>query len=111
LILAAEYDRIRRINKQHLPAVNLHLWNKNVYAALYQIGFFTLLGFSGDTLRDDVIFPPISTDLYIAPMQLGDNADISTAACLARYWTPSRTLNLTRIRVKIQIHLFHRCGG
>lgn len=78
LILAAEYDRVRR-NTGIIGAINLDKWDKNVLSTLSQLGFFELLGFPGD-------FSPnfeggVDKNLiYIAPMRCGDNTDYREAA-------------------------------
>lgn len=43
LVLAAEYDRFRRITGTRLPAINRHKWNVEVDRRLGELGFLSLL--------------------------------------------------------------------
>lgn len=80
LILAAEYDRMRRMSGIQPGAINLDEWDDQVYATLYQLGFFKLLGFNDDALRQVNAAHFQASYIHIAPMQCGDNADYSDAA-------------------------------
>lgn len=44
VVLAAEYERIGELMGDVPPTVNLHLWNKDVFTRLYQLGLFEVLG-------------------------------------------------------------------
>ncbi|MCQ0971540.1 hypothetical protein MLD63_14030 [Paracoccus sp. TK19116] len=48
LVLTAEYDRARELINSTPPAIDLHKWNKRVFTALFELGFFELLGLSED---------------------------------------------------------------
>jgi hypothetical protein len=80
LILAAEYDRMRRMSGVQPGAINLDEWDEQVYATLYQLGFFKLLGFDDNALRQVNKDHLQSSNIHIAPMQCGDNADYKEAA-------------------------------
>jgi hypothetical protein len=78
LILAAEYDRIMRAGGIPPNAIDLEHWDRGVYSALYQLGFFRLLGFNDDAVGQAL--PEPNTDaILIAPMQRGDTADVRDA--------------------------------
>jgi hypothetical protein len=80
LILAAEYDRMRRMSGIQPGVINLDEWDDRVYATLYQLGFFNLLGFKDDALREVNAAHLQAADIHIAPMQCGDNTDYEDAA-------------------------------
>lgn len=46
LVLAAEYDRLRRLAKSPPATVNLHEWKPGVFKKLYELGFFDIVGLS-----------------------------------------------------------------
>lgn len=72
LILAAEYDRIRkRVNKVP-PAVNLHEWSDAAFSPLFEIGFFDTVGLSDDAGQKMYILGERKT-LRIVSMDEGDN--------------------------------------
>lgn len=46
LIMAAEYDRAGRLMEEIPPTINLHEWKHPVFAKLYEVGFFEIVGLS-----------------------------------------------------------------
>jgi len=48
LVIAAEYDRARRLSGHVPPTINLHDWSEQVFAKLYELGFFEIVGLSRD---------------------------------------------------------------
>lgn len=46
LIIAAEYDRARRLIESVPPTINLDEWNSRVFSKLYELGFFEIVGLS-----------------------------------------------------------------
>jgi len=78
LVLAAEYDRMRRVSNVPAAALDLERWAPNVYATLMQLGFFELLGFSSSKLLNGPAEDP-DPSLHIAPMQMGDDVNLTQA--------------------------------
>jgi hypothetical protein len=78
LVLAAEFDRINRTSKASPSAIDVEKWDNQVYATLFHLGFFKLLGFSESQARQqEARRPPQLFGLTIMPMLSGDNADVS----------------------------------
>jgi hypothetical protein len=76
LILAAEYDRIYRVAQFAPTAIDLDRWDEKVYAALYHLGFFRLLGLeTGRAYLPD----PSNTEIIQAPMLRGEDTNWSAA--------------------------------
>ena len=71
LILAAEFDRARRLSNRRLFAVDVQTWQPTVLAVLQQIGLFTVLDIDSDT--NALATPDEKT--VILPMRSGDQHD------------------------------------
>lgn len=74
LILAAEYDRIRRTRTLNSSAIDIEKWDKDVYRRLYQLGFFELLGINPERLS--ALPGPLQTSEYLTPMFCGNDTDL-----------------------------------
>jgi len=48
LVLAAEYDRFRRLCGSVPPTINLHDWHPELFRKLYEVGFFEIVGLAED---------------------------------------------------------------
>jgi anti-sigma regulatory factor (Ser/Thr protein kinase) len=46
VVLAAEYERIAKLNREIPPTVDLDKWTDDVFRTLYQLGFFEIVGLS-----------------------------------------------------------------
>lgn len=46
LVIAAEYDRTRRLIGSVPPTINLGQWRENVFGKFYELGFFEIVGLS-----------------------------------------------------------------
>lgn len=79
LILAAEYDRMRRMSGRPASVLDIDKWDDDVFSQLLQLGFFRLLGLEEHALKRNMSLVPTEPRLLIAPMQCGDNADYSEA--------------------------------
>ncbi len=78
LILAAEYDRIRRTAHMPAAAIDIDRWDETVYRSLRQLGFFKLLGFTDEGLR--TLPQPTAPDgAVLMPMVCGNDTDLSDA--------------------------------
>lgn len=76
LILAAEYDRINRVGTSIPNTVDVDKWDPDVYATLFALGFFDLIGIGGSSTLP---LPQVSSILQ-APMQRGENANWQAAS-------------------------------
>lgn len=48
VILAAEYDRLRTLMDKVPPPIDLHKWSNAVFYKLLQLGFFDIIGLTGE---------------------------------------------------------------
>ncbi len=48
VVMAAEYDRARRLMGEVPPAINLHKWSADAFQKLFAMGFFEIVGISAD---------------------------------------------------------------
>ncbi|MGL4237065.1 ATP-binding protein [Tabrizicola sp.] len=48
VVIAAEYDRARRIMGEVPPAINLHEWSADAFQKLFEMGFFEIVGITHD---------------------------------------------------------------
>lgn len=48
VIIASEYDRARLVMGQVPPAVDIHKWSDGAFRTLFELGFFDLLGMTGE---------------------------------------------------------------
>lgn len=49
VVLAAEYDRARRIMESAPPTINLDEWSDAAFTTLFELGFFEIVGLTPDT--------------------------------------------------------------
>jgi hypothetical protein len=75
LILVAEHDRINRVGISFPNTVDIDRGDPNVYATLFALGFFDLLGIGGSSSLPQ----PQPTNVEQAPMQKGENANWQNA--------------------------------
>jgi anti-sigma regulatory factor (Ser/Thr protein kinase) len=93
VVLAAEYERVRRFANETPFTVDLDRWNEGVFRKLFQLGFFEIVGITPQ--RQDVLIEDGDTrTMQIVSMQNADDLERVDRAlqALGRFLNPASSI-------------------